>query len=88
MKHHNGITSQGGCEHYIELIYKAVVSSNESGMTRSLASVTGREAFLELENKRRCSGGRHRGGEASLGYAGFDVSEVRRYHIGSWACHV
>ena len=57
MRYHNSITSQGGCEHYIELICKAVKSSNKPGMTWSLDWVPGIESFLELENKRRCGAG-------------------------------
>lgn len=57
MRYHNSITSQGGCEHYIALICKAVISSNKPGMTWSLAWVPGIESFLELESKRRCGVG-------------------------------
>ena len=57
MRYHNSITSPGDCEHYIELICKAVISSNKPGMTWSLAWVPGIESFLELENKRCGVGG-------------------------------
>ena len=57
MRYHNSITSQGDCEHYIELICKAVISSTKPGMTWSLAWVLGIESFLELENKRCGVGG-------------------------------
>ena len=46
-------------------------------MTWSLAWVTAMDTFLELENRKRCGDGRRRQGKPRLGYAGFEVSEVR-----------